>query len=106
MRGIDAVSPATLARHTVVERATFPVYAPTGHLLFCRDDALLAMAFDEKRLEVAGAAAPVIENIGVRSLGAPFAALSVTGTLADVPASALVGRLVWVSRAGRRAAAP
>jgi hypothetical protein len=97
---IEAVSLDTGERRTIVEQATFPMYASTGHLLFCRDDAVLGVAFDAKRLAVTGSAASFIENIGVRSLGAPFAALAASGTLAYVPASALVGRLVWVSREG------
>ncbi len=97
---IEAVSLDTGVRRTIIEQATFPMYAPTGHLLFCRDDAVLGMAFDAKQLAVTGSAASFIENIGVRSLGAPFAALAASGTLAYVPASALVGRLVWVSREG------
>ena len=97
---IEAVSLDTGVRRTIVEQATFPMYAPTGHLLFCRDDAVLGVAFDAKQLAVTGSPASFIENIGVRSLGAPFAALAASGTLAYVPASALVGRLVWVSRDG------
>ncbi len=97
---IEAVSLATGDRRTILEQATFSLYASTGHLLFCRDDALLGVAFDAKRLAVTGSPVPFIENIGVRSLGAPFAALSATGTLSYVPASALVGRLAWVSRQG------
>ncbi len=97
---IEAVSLNTGERRTIVEQATFPMYASTGHLLFCRDDAVLGVAFDAKQLAVTGSAASFIENIGVRSLGAPFAALAASGTLAYVPASALVGRLVWVSREG------
>jgi Tol biopolymer transport system component len=97
---IEAVSLDTGERRTIVEQATFPMYAPTGHLLFCRDDAVLGVAFDAKQLAVTGSPASFIENIGVRSLGAPFAALAASGTLAYVPASALVGRLVWVSREG------
>ena len=69
---IEAVSLATGDRRTILEQATFSLYASTGHLLFCRDDALLGVAFDEKRLAVIGSPVPFIENIGVRSLGAPF----------------------------------
>ena len=97
---IEAVSLDTGERRTIVEQATFPLYASTGHLLFCRDDAMLGVAFDAERLAVFGSPAPFIEDIGVRSLGAPFAALAGSGTLAYVPASALVGRLAWVSREG------
>ena len=97
---IEAVSLATGDRRAVIEQATFPLFASTGHLLFCRDDALLAVPFDPERLTVTGSPSPFIENIGVRSLGAPFAALAGNGTLAYVPASALVGRLAWVTREG------
>ncbi len=43
---IEAVSIDGGPRSVVVERATTPVWSPTGHLLFARDGAVLAAAFD------------------------------------------------------------
>ena len=43
---IEAVEVATGARSVVVDRASTPVWSATGHLLFERDGALFAAAFD------------------------------------------------------------
>ena len=39
---IEALSLATGRRQVLVDPGTFPLYAPSGHLIFFRDDALLA----------------------------------------------------------------
>jgi serine/threonine protein kinase len=95
---IEALSRATGERHAVVE-GRYPMYASSGHLVFFRDNALLAAQFDSDRNVVMGQAAAVIPNVAVDQLGAPMAALSRSGMLAYVPASA-TRRLVWVSRQG------
>jgi len=69
--------------------------AKTGHLLFERQDILMAQAFDAARLELIGEAFPVVENI--RGFSA-----SSTGVLAYRQATAgEKSRLTWKDRAGR-----
>jgi serine/threonine-protein kinase len=97
---IDAVTLADGKRRTLVERAAFPIYTPTGHLVFLRDGAMLAAAFDEARLEVTGPAVRIVENVAVTGSGAPMAAVSATGTLVYASAAATAGRLLWVTRQG------
>ena len=45
---IEAVNPADGVRRIVVGRASAPMYAATGHLLFLRDDAIMAVPFDAR----------------------------------------------------------
>ena len=96
---IEALVPATRERRVLVERGTLPQYLPSGHLTFYRDGELLAVPFDAGSLTLAGSPRPVIESIPEGGAGLPVAALSNTGTLVYVPATA-TARLVWVSRNG------
>jgi serine/threonine protein kinase/Tol biopolymer transport system component len=98
---IEALSLATGRRHVIVESGTFPLYAPSGHLVFFRDGALLGAPFDIDRMEVTGPVVRVLENLALgTTMDAPFAALSDAGSLAYAPSDAGTTRLVWVSRQG------
>jgi serine/threonine protein kinase/Tol biopolymer transport system component len=97
---IEAVSLATGAKQIIVERAAFPIYAPTGHLLFLRDGAIQGAPFDVATLKLTGAPVRLVDKITVTGSGAPIAALSSGGTFAYVPGVAAAARLVWVSRKG------
>jgi eukaryotic-like serine/threonine-protein kinase len=98
---IEALSLATGQRRVIVESGTFPLYAPSGHLVFFRDGALLGAPFDVDRMEVTGPVVRVLENLAVgTTMDAPFAALSNAGLLAYAPSDAGTTRLVWVSRQG------
>ena len=57
---IESVSIDGGARSVIVERATTPVWSPTGHVLFSRDGAVLAAAFDVRTGTLGGAAVPVV----------------------------------------------
>jgi Tol biopolymer transport system component len=88
-------------RHVLIESATFPLYAASGHLVFFRDGALLAVPFDAARLEVRGQPVRVMENVPVDGVaGQPFVAMSSSGGLASAPLGSGTSRLVWVSRQG------
>jgi serine/threonine protein kinase/Tol biopolymer transport system component len=98
---IEALSPATGQRRVIVESGTFPLYAPSGHLVFFRDGALLGAPFDLDRLEVTGPVVRVLENLAVgTTMDAPLATLSNAGSLVYAPSDAGTTRLVWVSRQG------
>jgi eukaryotic-like serine/threonine-protein kinase len=87
----------------LLESRTDAVYAQ-GHLVYLRDDTLMAQPFDTKKLAFTGEAVPVGEN--VRSIGAQrrgVFSVSQTGLLA-FQSGATVGTraLTWVDRAGKR----
>jgi serine/threonine protein kinase/Tol biopolymer transport system component len=98
---IEALSLASGQRRVIVESGTFPLYAPSGHLVFFRDGALLGAPFDVDRLEVTGPVVRVLENLAVgTTMDAPLAALSDAGSLTYAPSDTGTTRLVWVSRQG------
>jgi Tol biopolymer transport system component len=69
-----------------------------GHLLFVRDGALLAHAFDAARLRLSGDAVRIAGPVGSFLDGAFFSA-SATGTLVFTPPAA-PRRLAWLDRQG------
>src|SRR5262245_45337204 len=97
---IDALVRSTGERRVIVEAARYPMYTSSGHLVFFRDNALLAAPFDVDTLKLTGPAFAAVENIALDQTGAPMAALSTTGTLAYVTPGSVSRRLVWVSRQG------
>jgi Tol biopolymer transport system component len=90
------------ARSVVIDRARSAVWSPTGHLLFVRDDALMAIAFDPVTGLPQGTAIPVmrVDALETLSSGQLAFALSPTGTLLFAPAGFTDTRLVSVARDG------
>jgi serine/threonine-protein kinase len=80
-------------------------YSETGHLIFLRENALWAVAFDPTRLEVSGDPVPVLEGVGRQTNSALFD-IAANGTLVYTPASgeSRLRTLVWVDRNGREEA--
>ena len=82
-------------------------YAPptpgseNGHLLFLRDDTLMAQALDTRRFELAGEPFPVAEHVGsFRAMG--YFSVSENGVLAyRSGASASGSQLLWFDRQGK-----
>ncbi len=97
---IEALTLATGQRQVLVDPGTFPLYAPSGHLVFFRDDALLATAFDGDRLAVTGPPIRVVENLAVDTVGVPVVALSPAGALLYPTNGQATSQVVWVSRQG------
>ena len=97
---IDAIFFDTGVRRTVVERATNPIYVPTGHLLFARDGKILAAPFDEERCEIKGASVVVLDDVAVGTLGEAKLAVSRNGTLVYAPMTLSSGHVVRVARDG------
>ncbi len=99
---IEAVSIDGGPRSVLVERATTPVWSPTGHLLFARDGAVLAAAFDPRTATLRGAAVPVMPSDAVEALGYGDLGLwiSSTGTLLYLPDGFTAKHVVSVARDG------
>jgi serine/threonine-protein kinase len=88
----------------VLLRGVAARYAASGHLLYITaGGTLLAMPFDERRLEVTGAPTPLVEGLYVGPFGSTDVAISGEGTLVYKPGSdAGHAQLVWRSRDGTR----
>ena len=88
---------------TLVERGSHARYVPTGHLVFARDESLMAVRFDLGRREIQGTPAPVVQKIThvARYSGGQYS-FSSNGVLAYVPAGPGVptSRVVWRRRDG------
>jgi len=92
---------ATGERRVVLEGATNPRYASSGHIVFGRAGAILAAPFDLSRLEVTGPAVTLIEGIRIEEWGAAQFALSPDGTLVYVGGGpAWIGKLTLVDHQG------
>jgi eukaryotic-like serine/threonine-protein kinase len=75
----------------------------SGHLLFLRQNVLVAQPFDLQRLELTGEAVPIADQVAsdVRSLG--LFSVSQTGLLTYLDGSLSTQRqLTWVDRSGKR----
>jgi serine/threonine-protein kinase len=59
-------------RRRLLEDANFPQYAASGHLVFVRNGLLMAAPFDARKLEVTGAAVPVVEGVRVSPSGSAY----------------------------------
>jgi serine/threonine-protein kinase len=99
---IEALSLADGERSVVVTNASSPVLAATGHLLFERDGAVWAVAFDPARASSTGRA---VEVLSASALAEPLYGtlayrLSRTGTLVYLPPEVDEVRLVGVAHDG------
>ena len=107
---IEALNLESGERRVLVQGGTYPRYAPTGHLVYHRDGALMAVPFDPDRVEVTGAPAPVLEGVmsSLTAGGVPTGSgvaqfgFSRTGSLVYLAGGAQADErtLVWVDRTG------
>jgi serine/threonine-protein kinase len=98
---IAVLSLETGEYETVLDNASQPHYAPTGHLIFNhqRSDKVFAVGFDAETRRVLG------EPVEVNNLATPFAVLSQNGTLAYLPYGDEEGSIVlMVDRRGNETA--
>src|ERR1700674_2580905 len=73
-------------RRNLIQAGTHPRYAPSGHLVYVQGASLVAVPFDPRRLEVTGAAIPVVEGVlQSPTTGASQYSFSATGSLVYVP---------------------
>ncbi len=95
-------------RKTLIESGFAPQYSRTGHLLFARGSAILAVPFDANRLEMTGPPVTLLEQVSTdRRSGVAAFRVTTTGTLVYQPVRSRVGRvLTWVDRAGNETPLP
>ena len=92
---------SSTAKRLVTARSR-AVHAP-GYLLFWREGALLAQAFDETTLEVRGNPVSVANAVGLNPLtNQGLFSVSDSGTLVFFAGAVGESELVWFDRAGRR----
>jgi eukaryotic-like serine/threonine-protein kinase len=99
---IEAVRVDSGRRSVLVDRAIAPAYAPTGHLLFGRDGAVLAVSFDIGSAAVRGPALPIMPAGTIRTVraGSLGFQVSTSGTLVFAPTGFATKHLVSVGRDG------
>ncbi len=96
-------SVGTGERRNLIQGGTQPRYAASGHLVYAQGGNLMAVPFDPQRLQVTGAAVPVVEGVLQSTIsGAAQYSLSATGSLVYVSGGVQSAqrRLVWVTRNG------
>jgi serine/threonine protein kinase len=93
--------------YQVPGRASSQAIYAQGHLLFVRDQTLMAQPFDAARLAVTGEAVPVTEQVSMiaNTLDAPFSA-SANGVLVFQTNVSTNESLTWFDRAGNRTPVP
>jgi serine/threonine protein kinase len=76
----------------------------SGHLLFLRENTLMAQAFDPERLRLSGEMVPLAEPVGTELFGfLPAFSVSDSGVLAYSSGAAGANReLVWLDRTGKQ----
>jgi serine/threonine-protein kinase len=101
---IVGLSLETGAQRVLAERAVWPRYMTTGHLVYAQQGALMAVPFDIDRIEVTGPPVPVTESrmANPETVPAQLAVSTDDGTLVYVPVPLGPDRtLVWVDRQGK-----
>ena len=101
--GVFVASLDSSAAKRLVTARSRAVYATPGYLLFWREGALLAQAFDANRFEVRGNSLSVAKDVGLNPVtNQGLFSVSDTGTLVFFAGAVGQSELVWVDRAGRR----
>ena len=101
---IAVLSLETREYRVLLEGGSNPRYSSSGHLVYAREGALHAVAFDRRALRVTGAPVRVLEGVVSSPLhGHANFSLSRDGSLLYLPGKAQTDdrRLVWVDREGR-----
>jgi Tol biopolymer transport system component len=102
-RGIylGSLDPGAASRRLVTSDSQ-AVYAAPGWLLFTREGILLRQAFDPERLDMAGAATPVVEGLAATNeIGLGAFSASQTGVLTYRSGAAASTQFAWFDRNGR-----
>jgi serine/threonine-protein kinase len=99
---IEAVSLKTAERRVLVRGSRMARFAPPGYLIFARNDVLFAVALDPRDPKMSSSPLPVLDGVGGEDTsGASHFSVSITGTLAYIPASPdEFDEPVWIDMAG------
>ena len=100
---IAVLSLETGERRMLVQGGSNPHYVSTGHLVYARAGAIVAVPFDVTELEVTGPPVTVLEGVAMNPVaGNAEMSLSGTGHLLYAPGGAFTPphRVVWVGRDG------
>ena len=91
---------------TVVEKGEYAHYSPDGRIVYLQNGALLAVPFDETKMEVTGPTEPVLEGVQYTPSSYAQFAIAANGMLAYIPGTAkdLNNTLVTIDRGGREEA--
>ncbi|MFQ5744444.1 MAG: protein kinase [Acidobacteriota bacterium] len=84
----------------VSDRGSGPRYSATGHILFSRGSAVIAVPFDIDVLIITGPAAPVLPSVRLENGGAVQLAVAEAGVLAFEPGGTSGTQLIWADRSG------
>ncbi|MBY0397260.1 MAG: hypothetical protein K2X91_12460, partial [Thermoleophilia bacterium] len=83
---ISAIDLKTNARRPLIQGGSSPRFLPSGHIVFARGSALLAVAFDPERLEVHGQPVAIEDHVlGHAQGGGSHFSISEEGTLVFAP---------------------
>jgi len=99
---IEVFLPETGKRKTVLNDASYATYVKSGHLVFLRDNVLMAAPFDIQQLKITGPFVPLIDDVGFDPAGStPQITISHNGTIVYLLGSEFHNNeLVWVNRQG------
>jgi eukaryotic-like serine/threonine-protein kinase len=98
---LDGTEARRLVPVSTAADLTAAQYAPPGHLVYLRGGALVAQAFDLRRLQFDGEPVRIAEGVGVFGPGGLRLAASGSGTLVHGGAVKPTRRLEWADRQGR-----
>jgi len=86
---VVAQSLKTGERRLLVRGASNARYLPTGHIVYARGQTLMAAPFNPERLELTGAAVPIVDGVMRANLQGPSSqwGFSGSGSLVYVPAA-------------------
>jgi serine/threonine-protein kinase len=101
---IEVLTISTRERKVLFTGGVYGFYVPSGHLLYAVGEAIRAVPFDLKRLEITGPAFPVADGVAMSHTdGAAAFDVSDNGTLAYLPVASYITErdLVLVDRRGR-----
>jgi serine/threonine-protein kinase len=92
----------TRERRVILRGGTYARYVNTGHIVYARAGALIAVPFDLARLELTGDPVAVAKGVALHTEGVAQFDVSNTGTLVYVPGGiqGTGSNLVWVDRSG------
>ena len=89
-------------QRVVAQGGGSPVYLPTGHIVFGRAGALLAIPFNLRRLEATGPPVPLLEGVAMNTATGAGQYAIAAGSLVYIPGAGSESRreLLWVDRKG------